>query len=238
MLPALLSGLTAEMTVAGGDRRLRVDAERNRRRLLDAAAEAFASEGLEVSIEEIARRAEVGKGTVFRRFPTKEHLVAAVVSDRIDELVASCEGLLDGDDPAGAVHEFLSVCVRAQARDRGLFEAVGGVALADPEVRTAHAQLHEIAGRLLARAQDEGAVRDDVTAIDLLCLMGAVSYAVGPMLSTTPEIWRRYVDLVFDGLRPEGAHPLSRQAPTRAQIDKALDAKVAAARGTAECQTA
>ena len=59
--------------------------------------------------------------------------------------------------------------------------------------------------------------------------MGAVSYAAGPMLSATPEIWRRYVDLVFDGLRPEGAHPLSRRAPTRAQMDKALDAKIAAA---------
>jgi AcrR family transcriptional regulator len=219
------------MTVAGGERRLRVDAERNRRRLLDAAAEAFAAEGLEVSIEEIARRAEVGKGTVFRRFPTKEHLVAAVVSDRIDELVASCEGLLEADEPGVAVHEFLSACVRAQTRDRGLLEAVGGVALAEPAVRDAHAKLVEIAGELLARAQSAGAVRDDITPVDLVCLMGAVSYAAAPLVAATPEIWRRYVDVVFDGLRPQGAHPLSRKAPTKAQMDKALDAKVAAAGG-------
>jgi AcrR family transcriptional regulator len=231
IVPLGVTGLALEMSAGDRERPLRVDAERNRRRLLDAAAEAFAEQGLEVSIDEIARRAGVGKGTVFRRFPTKEHLVAAVISDRLGELLDRCEALLEADDPGPAVHEFLSVCAQAQARDRGLFEAVGEVALADPDVRAGKARLIELAGRLLDRAQAAGAVRDDVTAADLVFLLGGISYAAAPLLPIAPGIWRRYVDVVFDGLRPEGAHQLSGRAPTKAQVDRAFEAKVEAARG-------
>lgn len=207
---------------------LRADAARNRRRLLDAAAKAFAEQGLDVSVAEIARRAEVGKGTVFRRFPTKEHLIAAIVEDRLEEVLAAGRELQHADDAGEALREFIRASVHLQVEDRGFLEAVSTLSLAN--LRTIHAKYLEVAGQLLARAQEQGAIRDDITALDVGMLIGSISMGCVRMHGVVPDVWQRYVDLVFDGLRPEAAHPLSQPPPTPEEMDRAVEAKIRAQR--------
>lgn len=195
-------------------RPLRADAERNLRRLLDAAREAFAERGLSVSIDEIAKRAGVGKGTVFRRFPTKEHLVAAIICDCLEEARQLGLALLEGQaDPGEALHEFMRAGAELQARNRGFFESVAQAALSEPEVLAAKQRLIEVTATLLSRAQEQGLVRADATAYDVVMLQCASVQAAAPFHEQAPEMWRRYLDIAFDGLRPQAAHPLSEPAP-------------------------
>src|SRR5947209_13807751 len=116
----------------GVQRRRRADAERNRRHLLDAAQELFRERGLEVGVGEIAERAHVGRGTLFRNFPTKEDLIAAIVVERMSELVARGRELIDAPDAAEALFEYLGEIVGRQQLDRSLAEAVADELLANP----------------------------------------------------------------------------------------------------------
>jgi AcrR family transcriptional regulator len=199
---------------ATASRPLRADAERNLRRLLDAAREAFAERGLAVSIDEIAKRAGVGKGTVFRRFPTKEHLVAAIVCDRLEEARQLGLTLLEDEaDPGQALLDFMRAGAELQARNRGFFESVGQATLPEAEVLAAKQRLIDVIAALLSRAQAEGFVRADATAYDVLMLQCASVQAAAPFQEQAPELWRRYLDIAFDGLRAQAAHPLSHPAP-------------------------
>lgn len=193
--------------------RLRVDAERNLKRLLEVAREAFAEQGLGVSVDEIARRAGIGKGTVFRRFPTKEQLIAAVIRDRLEEGIALASGLLHTDDAGAALLEFMRLGASLQARDRGFFEAVAQTGLVDEQLHSTKRRLIELTGELLQNAQEQGAVRGDVTAEDVIMLQCASVQAGAPFHQAAPDLWRRYVDIAFDGLRAQGASPLSHPAP-------------------------
>src|SRR5437764_14912993 len=116
------------------DRALRADAERNRRRLLDAAHELFRERGLDVGVAEIAQRAGVGRGTLFRNFPTKQDLIAAIVIDRMTEATEYGRTLVDAADPEEALFGFLEDMVGRQQVDRGLFEAVADTFLANQEI--------------------------------------------------------------------------------------------------------
>src|ERR1700742_1406485 len=107
-----------------GARRPRADAERNRRRLVDAAAELFGERGLDVGVAEIAQRAGVGRGTLFRNFPSKEDLFAAVVVDGMTKAAAHGRALLEQADAGAALFEFLDYIAGRQRADRALFEAV------------------------------------------------------------------------------------------------------------------
>lgn len=199
---------------ASDTRPLRVDAERNLRRLLDAAAEVFAEQGLNASVDEIARRAGVGKGTVFRRFPTKEHLIAAIVKERLEQARGLAEGLLDAQDAGAALHEFMEAGAKLQAEDRGFFEAVAQAEVAEEkEVLEAKQRVMEATFALLRRAQEQGIVRGDVTAEDVFMLTCGSVQAAAAFHEDAPELWRRYLDLSFDGLRAAAAHPLSHPAP-------------------------
>lgn len=204
----------------------RADAERNHERLLDAAAEAFAERGLEVSVAEIARRAGVGQGTVFRHFPSKDRLVAAVACDRLAEITAAGEELSAAERPGEALLELLRRGVALQVRDRGFFEAACGSVAVDKDFRAQQERLLDVLCELVVRAQQAGEIREDVAATDILLLMAGIVQAAGPMQAVTPELWRRYVDLVFDGLRPGGATPLSVPAPSRDEVDAACAARV------------
>jgi AcrR family transcriptional regulator len=197
---------------------LRADAERNRRRLLDAAAACFAERGLDVSVDEIARRAGVGHGTAFRRFPTKEHLVCAVVLDRIEALTALA-ARLEGED---ALFEFMRGAIELLIADRALSESIGTSVLADPGIQEAHRELLDAIEALVRRGQEAGEVRDDVSAVDVMALTKGVTAASAALLTVRPRIWRRYLDLARDALRPGAAHELTGRAPTRAELDRGL----------------
>jgi AcrR family transcriptional regulator len=208
---------------------LRADALRNRRRILDAAAAAFAEGGLEVGVAEIARRAGVGAGTIFRRFPTKEDLIAAIVQERIGEMVALAEDGCAEKDPAAAFRRFVLAGAEMQVRDRGFFETVGSRFGTDPRLRDAHDQLMEVCERLLGRAQDAGAVRRDLSPKDVVILMCAAAGTPAPLLAVQPGIWRRYAGVILDGLKPEGAADLGHPPPDLGALEAAVELDAASA---------
>jgi AcrR family transcriptional regulator len=190
------------------ERPLRADAARNRYALLKAAAEEFAQHGLDASVSDIARRAGIGKGTVFRHFSTKDDLLAAVVLDRIDELAVLARELRTAPDPGAALLEFMEVAAGRQRQlDLSFLRDAASVNELLDETR---ADLFTAITELVERAQEAGAVRTDITGMDVILLMCAPNYVVGFVPDASPELWRRYLGIIFDGLRPEGAHSLPR----------------------------
>lgn len=178
---------------------LRADAQRNLSRILEAAADAYAELGPDVTIDEIARRAGVGHGTVCRRFPTKDALRAAVISLRIDELLTHARELLEQPDAGVALEEFVWAAAESCRRDRALFEGIErceGFA----EVADAKKELHDTVGKLIRRAHREGAIRRGLDARDIGALVGAAIQA--SLNAERGDAWRRYVQVVVDGLRP------------------------------------
>jgi AcrR family transcriptional regulator len=192
-------------------RPLRSDAARNRESLLRAAAEEFAVRGLDASVADIARRAGVGKGTVFRHFATKDDLIAAIVLDRVNALNAVGEQLLEAADPGAALLEFLTVAAQQQQqRDLSFLQEAGELS---PAVAGARLRMFQTIHALVGRAREHGAVRADVTGSDVILLMCAPGYVTSYVPDAPPGLWRRYLALIFDGLRPDGASPLPHPPP-------------------------
>jgi AcrR family transcriptional regulator len=206
---------------AAPQRALRADARRNRERILDAARELFADEGVDVCVNEIAERAGVGVATIFRRFPTKDDLLVAVVEQRAQHLLDAADSALARDDPVDGLRAFMHAAAGLQICDRGFCDAMDTNLFADERLRALFRQVVRRAGDLLRRGQAAGQVRDDVTAEDITMLLVGVVRAGLILEDTVPGAWQRYVDLVLDGLRPEGASPLHGKAPTRRQFEAA-----------------
>jgi AcrR family transcriptional regulator len=177
---------------------LRADARRNLDRILEVAVDAFAELGPDVTMDEIARRAGVGHGTVFRHFPTKDGLRAAVLRVRLDELFARAQELLAEPDAGAAFEELVWVAAASCRRDRFLFEGIETCAFEDVSARKQ--ELHEVFDRLIRRARRAGTVRRGVDARDVGALVGAAIQAA--QHAERDEDWRRYVQVVLDGLRP------------------------------------
>jgi AcrR family transcriptional regulator len=186
----------------------RTDALRNRQLLLTVAARAFAEQGTGVSTAEIAQRAGIAKGTVFRHFPTKEDLIAAIMGEIIDDLVAAASGLSRAADPAAAVLEFMTYGVERLAGNRGLCEVVGRPSLQRASVRAGIDHLCEVVEALADRARLQGAIREDITGSDIVLLLAGVHQTAAPVAQARPQLWRRYLALVFDGIRARDALPL------------------------------
>ncbi|MEW1909325.1 helix-turn-helix domain-containing protein [Kitasatospora sp. NPDC085895] len=184
------------------ERPLRADAARNRARLLDAATEVFTTRGVDVPTEEIARAAGVGVGTLFRHFPTKEALLAAVMVRRLEAIAADTAELAAGADPAGAFFDCFRLVVD---RSAGKNEFTQALAAAGVDV---HASLQEstaairdrLAG-LLAGAQRAGAVRTDLGLPELLALLVGTGTTMEQLRDDRAARERIY-EVVFDGLRP------------------------------------
>jgi len=204
-------------------RRLRADAERNRRRLVDAATELFRERGLEVGVGEIAERAGVGRGTLFRNFPSKDALVVAVVVERIQESIARGRALLDDDDPANAVFALVDEAIERQAADRALFEALAGDWMAHPEIRAAHDDMLAVLEQILSRAQAVGSVRADVSAVDVMLAIKGVCEVQRLFPGLPQEIGRRQLELVKAALTPhENMVALSGEPPQCPDLDCAI----------------
>jgi len=177
---------------------LRADAQRNLDRILEAAAEAFAEVGPDVTIDEIARRAGVGHGTVFRRFPTKDALRAAVIRLRLEEMLARAGELASREDAGAALEELVWLSAEFCRRDRALFE--GLERCEDAGVSGIKAELHETVNALIRRARRQGAIRRELDARDIGALVGAAVQA--SLHAERPDQWRRYVRVLVEGLRP------------------------------------
>jgi AcrR family transcriptional regulator len=205
------------------NRRPRADAERNRRRLLDAAAEVFGERGLDVGVAEIAQRAGVGRATLFRNFPTKDDLIAAIVVYQMNDAAARGRDLLDAPDAGEALFEFLDEIAGRQQRSRALFEAVQETFLANREIRESHAAIVEVLDALLARAQDAGAVRPDIRALDVLLLIKGVCETATAFQQVDPRISERHLDLVRAALAPPATDRMLRgRSPTLDDIERAF----------------
>lgn len=213
----------AEGAAEPAERALRADAERNRGRVLDAAQQLFRERGLDVGVAEIAQRAGVGRATLFRNFPTKQDLIAAIVIERMKEATAYGRGLLDAPDAGQALFDFLEQLVGAQQVDRCLVEAVSETFLANQEIRAAHAEIVGGLDDLLTRAKDAGAVRNDVGALDVLMLAKGAFEASSALARVEPDVVGRQLDLVRAAITAGAAErPLRWRAPTLSDIERSL----------------
>ena len=203
----------ARLVTATTDRPLRADAERNRRRILDAAREVFAAHGAEAGVDEIARTAGVGVGTLYRRFPTKEELLGAVVRDRIDALIEHVERVIVADDPWDAFAAAMEVVAERVGRDRAVYDLLQAQPRLRSELGEERKRLRAVLGAVLARAQAAGVVRDDVVAADLPSLAAVAVRLPAWRLERQPGLWKRYLGVVLDGLRPDGASPMRCSPP-------------------------
>ncbi len=212
----------AQIMEDGTGRTRRADAERNRRRLLDAATEMFCERGLDVGVGEIAQQAGVGRGTLFRNFPTKEHLIAAIVVERINESISRGRAALDADDPGEALFALIDQSVSRSQVDRALFDALSEDWMANEEIRAGHVELLGVLEALLQRAQETGAVRSDVSAVDLVMMIKGVCEAVRSFQHVNPDVAMRQLDLVRSALSPPGAErPLRGERPTIEDLEHA-----------------
>lgn len=193
------------------DRPVRADAARNRTLLLAAAKLEFADKGLDASVSDIAARAGVGKGTLFRHFPSKDDLVAAIVCEHVGHVNAVGQRLLRASDPAAALFEFLCAVADDQKQRDLLF--LMRAADSHEAVADLRRQLFVTVDALVRRAQQDGSLRPDITGADVILLSCAPNHVVEYFRDPPPGLWKRYLELIFDGLRNGNAHPLTHAAP-------------------------
>jgi AcrR family transcriptional regulator len=184
-----------------GERPMRADARRNYRRLLGEARAAFLEHGAEAPLEDIARRAGVGIGTLYRHFPTRMALQAAVYQDQVDELCATAYALLASEPPGDALAAWMRSFAAYATSKRGLMQTLKEVidVRSDLFVRC-HDGIRDAAAAVLLPAQEAGTVRPEVTVEDLLRLTHGLSVAT----QHAPETADRLLSYLLDGLRSPG----------------------------------
>jgi AcrR family transcriptional regulator len=207
-------------------RMMRADAERNRRRLLDAATEMFCERGLDVGVGEIAQQAGVGRGTLFRNFPSKEHLIAAIVVERMRESLSRGHAALEAVDAGQSLFDLIEQSAGRSMTDRALFDALDETWLANDEIRQAHGELIEVLDALVRKAQDAGAVRTDISAIDLMLLIKGVCEAAGSFQHVKPDVMLRQLDLIRSAISAPGSEqlPLRGTPPSLEDLEQAKKA--------------
>ncbi|OLP00695.1 TetR family transcriptional regulator [Mycolicibacterium porcinum] len=199
---------------------LRRDAERNRQRVLTAARELFAVKGLEATLNDVARHANVGVGTVYRRFATKEELIEAIFVDGMEQLTALAETALQQEDSWAGFAWYVESMCEITATDRGLREIAFSKAYGGDRVKACQERLVPVLTKLVERAQGDGHLRPEVSSTDMPLfglLSGTVSEFAG---NVDPELWRRYVSLLLEGMR---YHADQSPVPVNALDSEALD---------------
>jgi AcrR family transcriptional regulator len=195
-------------------RRLRSDAERNRERLVAAARELFAGQGVEVPMADIARHAGVSNGTLYNHFPTRQDLIEAVFVRRLEQLGALAERAAADPEPWHGFVRYLTGMCELQAEDRGFNNiAVGG--LNSPHARGLRESAAAALSTMMAAAQRDGTLRADVALADLAFVIWGVSRTIEMTREHTPDAWRRHLALLIDGFRAAGAHPLPESTDPR-----------------------
>jgi AcrR family transcriptional regulator len=204
-------------------RPLRRDAQRNRSAILAAARQVFCDLGLEAPLEEIARRAGVGIGTLYRHFPSRVELLDAVLADTVQAHVDAAEKALATGDPWDGFASYLEQSCRLQAADRGLNDAMG---MRFPRATTVEAlktRLFDLVAQVVDRAQRSGQLRPDLTLEDLAFLNWANARILQAVQAAgAPDAWRRHLGFLLDGFRADRAHPLPRPALSPRQVHRAM----------------
>src|SRR3954447_24678095 len=204
-----MTTVTNKSPAKGRDRVLRADARRNREAVIAAAKKLFADQGLDAQMPDVAKAAKVGVGTVYRHFPTKDDLLAALVAERFERLAERAREDIEMDDAWEGISDFVRFSAQIQADDRGLCEVMGS----RPELMNTAAiaaGLPELCERLGKQAQRSGELRRDLDAEDIpmiACGLGRITQATtGPAAGR----WPRLVELILDGLRAPGSGKLPR----------------------------
>jgi AcrR family transcriptional regulator len=195
----------------GTCRPLRRDAERNRQRILTAAAEVFAARGLDVTLDDIAAHAGVGVGTVYRRFANKDELIDAVFGEQLDEVAAIVSDALEAPDAWTGLTTYLERSLRMQLEDRGFTEIFYG--RSGRRLDVARERLAPLTEMVVDRARREGAVREDLERTDLVFVQLALAAMMDATRGAEPELYRRYLALFLDGLRPAREGPSALPVP-------------------------
>ena len=186
------------------DRPLRADARRNRERVMSAARAVFAEQGRDAQMDDVARRADVGVGTVYRHFPTKDALLNALSDELFAVVAAHVRTLVDSDDAWEAFVEAMWFGGQKTAGDRAFTEIMAASSDLPPRTCPGKEELIVTVGELMERAKAQGRMRTDVTVEDIPLLMCGVGSASG-MPHSSPEAWRRHLAIVLDGMRAEAA---------------------------------
>ena len=212
------------VTPTNSERPLRRDAELNRQRILTAAREAFAEDGLSVTLDAIARRAGVGIGTIYRRFPDKEQLIDALFEARMNETAAEAEAALGVDDPWVGLVRFLERATEQHASDRGFKEVALSGVHGRERVARARQLMFPLVSQLVARAQADGSLRPDFEPTDMPLLQLMLGSLSDCTREADPEAWRRYLGIICDGLRTQRDEPtaLTHGAPTVEQTQNTM----------------
>ena len=205
-------------------RPLRRDAERNRQLILTAARTLFAQRGLEASLDEVAHEAGLGVGTVYRRFPNREALIDALFDDGIDAITQIIETAKAAPRAWDGLRHFMVEMLELQSRDRGLRDVILARRVAAPEEDRTRARIKPALDSLVARAQQEGDLRADLTSADVAVLEIAVLGAAEFTGVAAPDAWRRYLTIVLDGMRavPTGPTELPEPPIDETQLDACM----------------
>jgi AcrR family transcriptional regulator len=200
-------------------RPLRRDAVANRERIVAAARATFSAQGIEAPVEEIARRAGVGIGTLYRRFPTKEDLVDAVFEDTLSEFERAAEEALAAEDAWLGFRTFLERAFALHAENRGLKDVALTSAPGRVHAEAGRARMRPLIRRVVERAQAQGVLRADFRPEDVPVLFWAIARVIEATAPVAPDFWRRPLGFALDGLRADAATALPHAALTRAQLD-------------------
>ena len=198
----------------------RADAARNRRRIISSARELFATSGLDISVRQIASRAGVGLGTLYRHFPTREDLVDAVLEDAFDEYVAIAERALAEPDAWAGFTGFLEAVLELQSRNRALKDIIETRAHGRERAQAMRKRTRPLLARLVERAQEQGTLRADFTAQDMPLLFWSSDRVIELAADIAPDLWRRQLGFLLDGLRAEAARPLPAPPLRDAQLNR------------------
>jgi AcrR family transcriptional regulator len=196
---------------------LRSDARRNRERLVASARELLASEGVDVPVEEITHRAGLGMGTLYRHFATKEELIDAVLEDAFAEIVGLAEQAVAEEDAWAGLTGFLERALALHGTNRGLKDVIASEQ-GRGRAQAMRARIRPLLARLIDRAHEQGTLRADFTAADLPLVFWTGGRVIEATAAIAPDLWRRYLGLLLDGLRAPAATPLPAPPLTQEQL--------------------
>lgn len=194
-------------------RPLRADAVRNREKILAAAATVFAERGLDATLDDIAEAADVGVATVYRRFPDKDSLVAALFENAIDEFATLALRARDAANSWDGFVWFLEEALERQCVNRGLRDVVVGSPYAQKIMDSARDRIVPVVMELVQRAQRDGYLRADLVEADVSVLEMMISSLGGGVNQVAPDLWRRYLAIILDGLVVQRSAPSELPSP-------------------------
>jgi AcrR family transcriptional regulator len=201
---------------------LRADAARNRRQIIRAARELYSRRGLDAPLDEIARLAQVGNATLYRHFPSRCALAAAVFADTLGRVIDAASRALDDPDPWHAFAGHVRFLAQLQATDRGLADLLITEVTGAPDLEQLRSRALQDFTRIADRARASGALRADFTPEDLVLLLMANAGLVERTTGAAPTAWQRFIDLALDGLHTPVATPATTAAPDRAALQQAM----------------